>query len=148
MQKYQLIVILTHKYLYGGFIIHFFGQKPVPVQFSIADCCQHLGIYIELAKNFIWLFYVRCCSSALLFLTSFETVLLDCILTAVISVCIKKNSSKLVNFCVAFLILKMEGKKQHFWHFMLHYFKKGKKATETQEQICAVCREGGMTDQM
>jgi len=45
----------------------------------------------------------------------------------------KKNSSKLVNFCVAFLILKMEGKKQHFWHFMFYYFKKGKKATETQE---------------
>ena len=113
MQKYQLIVILTHKYLYGGFIIHFFGQKPVPVQFSIADCCQHLGIYIELAKNFIWLFYVRCCSSALLFLTSFETVLLDCIVTAVISVCIKKKS-KLVNFCTVILILKIEEKSNIF----------------------------------
>ena len=53
-----------------------------------------------------------------------------------------------MNFCVAFLILKMEGKKQHFWHFMLYYFKKGKKATETQEGTCAVFREGGMTDQM
>ena len=42
----------------------------------------------------------------------------------------------------------MEGKKQHFWHFMLYYFKKGKKATETQEGTCAVFREGGMTDQM
>ena len=146
MQKYQLIVILTHKYLYGGFIIHFFGQKPVPV---IADRCQHLGICIELARNFVWLFSVRCCSSALLSLTSFETVLLDCIVRAVISVGIKKkNSSKLVNFCVAILILKMEGKKQHFWHFMLYYFMKDKKATETQEQTCAVCGEGGMTDQM
>ena len=28
----------------------------------------------------------------------------------------KKNLSKLVNFCVAILILKMEEKKQHFWH--------------------------------
>ena len=39
-------------------------------------------------------------------------------------------------------------KKQYLGHFMLYYFKKGKKATETQEGTCAVFREGGMTDQM
>ena len=39
---------------------------------------------------------------------SFETIVLDCIVTAVISACIKKNTSKLLNFCVAILILKME----------------------------------------
>ena len=31
---------------------------------------------------------------------------------------------------------------------MLYYFKKGKNATETQKKICAVYREGTVTDQM
>ena len=35
----------------------------------------------------------------------------------------------------------------HFWHIMLYYFKKGKNATETQKRICAVYREGVLTDQ-
>ena len=51
-----------------------------------------------------------------------------------------------MNFCVAILILKTEEKKQHFWHIMLYYFKKGKNATETQKKICAVYGEGAMTD--
>ena len=32
----------------------------------------------------------------------------------------------------------MEGKKQHYWHIMLYYFKKGKNAPEMQKTICAV----------
>ena len=40
----------------------------------------------------------------------------------------------------------MEEKKQHFRHIMLYYFKKGKNATETQKQICAVYGEGAVTD--
>ena len=52
-----------------------------------------------------------------------------CFVTAVISVCIKKTS-KLVNFCTAILILKIEENTQHFRHIMLYYFKKGKNATE------------------
>ena len=52
------------------------------------------------------------------------------------------------NFCVAILVLKMEGKKQHFWHLMFYYLKKGKNATEMQTKICAVCGEGDVTDQM
>ena len=68
-------------------------------------------------------------------------------MSAVISACIfKKNISKLVNFCVAILILKMEEKKQHFWHIMLYYFKKGKNATETQKKICAMYGEGAVTE--
>ena len=43
-----------------------------------------------------------------------------------------------MNFCVAILILKMKGKKQHFRCIMLYYFKKGKSPTEMQKQICAV----------
>ena len=42
----------------------------------------------------------------------------------------------------------MEGKKQHFRHIMLYYFKKGKNATETQKKICAVYGEGAVTDRM
>ena len=67
-------------------------------------------------------------------------------MTAVISVCLlKKILTKLVNFCVAILILKME-EKQHFQHRMLYYFKKGKNVTETQKKICAVYGEGAVTD--
>ena len=64
-------------------------------------------------------------------------------MTAVISVCIKKNKS--VNSCAAILILKIED-MQHFWHIMLYYFKKGKNTAETQRKICAVCGEGAVTD--
>ena len=39
-----------------------------------------------------------------------------------------------MNFCVAILILKMEEKKQRFWHSTLYYFKKGKNTTETQKK--------------
>ena len=31
---------------------------------------------------------------------------------------------------------------------MLYYFKKGKNTTEMQKKICALCREGAVTDQM
>ena len=51
-----------------------------------------------------------------------------------------------MNFCVAILILKMEEKKQHFWHIMLCYFKKDKNATETHEKICAMYGEGAVID--
>ena len=51
-----------------------------------------------------------------------------------------------MTFCEAILILKMEEKKQHFWHIML-YFKKGKNTTETQKNICAMYGEGAVTDQ-
>ena len=47
-----------------------------------------------------------------------------------------------MDFCVAILILKMGENRQHFQHIMLHYFKKGKNATETQKKICAVYGEG------
>ena len=52
-----------------------------------------------------------------------------------------------MNFCVAILILKTEGKKQHFQHIMLYHFKKGKNTTETHKKICAVYGEGAVTDQ-
>ena len=45
-----------------------------------------------------------------------------------------KNLSKLVNFCVAILILKMVENKQHFQHIVLYYFRKGKSATEMQKK--------------
>ena len=48
--------------------------------------------YYWLAKKFIQFFlYDGSLSSAQLSLTSFETILFDCIVTAVISACIKKN---------------------------------------------------------
>ena len=67
---------------------------------------------------------------------------MNCIVTAVISVCILKHLSKLVNFCVATFMLKMEENTQHFRHIMLYYFKKGKNANEMQkiEYLCCVWR--------
>ena len=58
----------------------------------------------------------------------------------------KKKLPKLVNICVAILILKMEENMQHFWHIILYYFKKGKSATERQKKICAKYAEGAVTD--
>ena len=37
---------------------------------------------------------------------------------------------------------------QHFRHIVLYCFKKGKKTIVMQKQICAVYREGTVTDQM
>ena len=59
---------------------------------------------------------------------------------------LKQDLSKLVNFCVAILILKMEEKKQHLRHIMFYHFKKGKNATEMQKKILAVFVEGAVTD--
>ena len=58
-----------------------------------------------------------------------------------------KKLSKLVNFCVATLILKMEENTQHFWH-ILYYFKKGKNVTEMQKKkkICTVYGEDAVTE--
>ena len=53
-----------------------------------------------------------------------------------------------MNFCAAILILKMEEKKQHFWHIMLYYFKKGKNTAEMHKKICAVYGKGAVTDRM
>ena len=92
-------------------------------------------------QKFVCFFPYGGSSSASLSLTSFETTLLDCIATAVISVCIKKHLSKLVNFCVAILIWKMEENKQHFWHVMLYYFKNDKNTTETHQNRCVQCVE-------
>ena len=46
-----------------------------------------------------------------------------------------------MNFCVAILILKMEEKKQHFWHIMLYCFKKGKNTIEMQKKICVMYKD-------
>lgn len=71
--------------------------------------------------------------------------------TALVSACIwkrknKKNLPKLVNFCIAILLLKMEEKKQNFQLIMLYYFKKGN-TTKMRKCICAVYGEGAATDQ-
>ena len=52
--------------------------------------------------------------------------------------------SKLVNFCVAILILKREGNVQHFQHIRLYSFKKGKNTTQMQRKICAMYGEGAV----
>ena len=73
---------------------------------------------------------------------SFVRLYCDCVISARVF----NKTSKLANFCVAILIFKME-EKQHFWHTMLYYFKKGKNAIEKQK-ICSVYGDHAMTDQM
>ena len=86
-----------------------------------------------------FVFFYKMAVVVLSCLSSNETILLDYIVTAAISVCIKKKTlSKLMNFCVAILISKVEENIQHFWHVMLYYFKKGKNTTETR---CVQCKE-------
>ena len=73
--------------------------------------------------------------------------MLDCLVTAVIAVYIFLKTSKLVSFCAAILILKMEESMKHFQSIMLYYFKKGKNVTEMQKKMCAVYGEGAVSDQ-
>ena len=75
-------------------------------------------------------------------------ILLDCIVTAVVPVWLKNQNktSKLVNFCVAILILMMEENRRHSLLSVLYYFKKGKNATEMQKKICTVCGENAVAD--
>ena len=77
-------------------------------------------------------------------LTSFETVLLHCIVAAVLSARVFKKL--LVNLCTAALIVKMEENKRHFQCITLYYFKKGRNATETQKKMYAVYGEGAVTE--
>ena len=73
-----------------------------------------------------------------------------CFVTAVISVCIKKTS-KLVNFCAAILILKLEENMQHFHVSCFIISRKVQmqlKFKKKKKYICAVYRVGAMTDGM
>ena len=63
-------------------------------------------------------------------LTSFETVYLDCIVTVVISACIKKKI-KTDEFLQSHFNIKDGIKRQHFQHIMLYYFKKEKTPLRT-----------------
>ena len=99
---------------------------------------------IGLTKKFVWYFRQAGSSSAYLSLTSFGTILLDCIVTVVTLARIKKTT-QLVNFCVVTSILKMEEKKQYFWLIMLYCFKKGKMQLKCREKICTVYGEGAVT---
>ena len=65
-------------------------------------------------------------------------------MTAVLSACIKKKKlPKLVNFCIAILILKMEEKSNISGILCFIILRKVK----TQKKICAVYGAGAVTDQ-
>ena len=59
----------------------------------------------------------------------------------------KKDLSKLANFCVAILILKMQEKKQHFGILCFIISRKVKTQLKCKKKICAVYGEGAVTDQ-
>ena len=102
---------------------------------------------------FFFFFFFFFCKMALAgpsSLTLFKTIFLDCIVTVLISPCIKNiYISKLVNFCVAILVSKMQEKTAFFSIVCFIISRKVKKATEMQKKkkkICAVYGEGAMTD--
>ena len=49
--------------------------------------------------------------------------------------------------CSHFNIEDGRKRKQHLWHIMLYYFKKGKNTTEMEKNFCALYGEGAVTDQ-
>ena len=98
-------------------------------------------LIIGLAKKFVWFFFL--CTMALVTLTSFKTILLDCIVTDVISACIKKTYQNWWILCRYFNI--EDGRKYtSFSAYIFYYFKKGKYATEMQKKICAVYGESAV----
>ena len=56
-----------------------------------------------------------------------------------ISVHLKENLPKWVNFCVSHF--NIEDGRNHLWHIMLYYFKKGKNANEMQKIRSVQCME-------
>ena len=81
-------------------------------------------------------------------LMSFEIILLDCIVTAVMSACILKKTkhTKIGEFLCSHFNTEGERKYKHFQRILLYYFKKGKNATEMQKEMYEVHREGAMTE--
>ena len=74
--------------------------------------------------------------------------MLDCIVTAVLSVPIKKKqTSKLVDFCTAILILKMEEYMQLFGILCFTVSRKVKTQLKCKKKICIVHGEGAAMDQ-
>ena len=80
-------------------------------------------------------------------LTPFETILLDCIVTAVTSAFIKQTY-KIVEFLCSHYNIEDGRKKQHFQQIMVYCFKKGKTATEMHKHICITHGVSALTDGM
>ena len=77
------------------------------------------SVYIGLAKKFICFFFHKMAVVVFYFIqNNFVRLYCD---SGRISVHLKKRT-KLVNFCVTILILKMEENMQHIQHVMLYYF--------------------------
>ena len=58
-----------------------------------------------------------------------------------------KKLIKIGEFLCRHFNIKDGRKYATFWHITLHYFKKGKNATEMKKKICVVYGEGDVTDQ-
>ena len=99
-----------------------------------------LGFSIGLAKKFIYSFLYDGSSTAYLVLFNFiwNIVRLYCD-NCHISMHLKKNLNKLVNFCVAILMFKMEEDTQHLQRIMFYYFKKDK-MQKKKKDFCSVWR--------
>ena len=112
------------------------SQKSVPGPAVYWHETEYGIVTVGSAKKFICLFRTMAVVVLGCLRLHSKTVLSDCIVTAVLSVCLKKEKtlSKLVNFCAAILILKMEENMQHFWYIMPYYVKTGKNTTEMQKK--------------
>ena len=137
----MMLIIFTHKYI---FLYIWYSYKIYAYVYSL----DHPPNQIVLGwPKGLFVFFHKMALVALKVVFNFiRNNFVRLYVTAVMSACILKKTSKLANFCVAILILKIEEKEQHFRHIMLYYFKKGKNATETQKKICAAYGEGAVTD--
>ena len=78
-------------------------------------------------------------------LTSFKTILLDSVVTAVISVCIFKKLIKIREYLCSHLNIE-DGEKNIFGILYFIISRKVKNTTETQKKICVLFGEGAVTD--
>ena len=108
--------------------------------------CTHLGRLVSgWPKSSFGFFLLDGSSSASLSLTSLETMLLDCIVAAVIQWAFQ-NIIRIGGFCAAILILKMEENMLCFWHIMLYYPRKVEMQQVQKKKICTVYGERVVND--
>ena len=93
--------------------------------------------------------FVFFCKMVLVVLSVFNFIqknFVDYIVTAVISVCIKKIN--IGEFLCSHFNTEDERRYAIFLAYYVLLFQEGKNTTEMQKKICAVCGEGAVTDQM
>ena len=105
---------------------------------------EQTGLLLGWPKSFSFFPY-NVSSSAQLSLTSFETILLDCVVTAVISACIYKKLAKIGEFLCSHFNIEDERKYNIFGVLCFVFSRKVKIQLKCKKKICSVYGEGAVT---